>query len=168
MECCRVAAFVPFKPMLAKVATSMQDAIGVLRRRARVQGARAGPILVEYKYDGQRAQMHVGSGEGPGEGVEKLSGQQAQGGGKAEHRSEKGASAAEAKDAGTVAARQVGTDAGGTFAGRRALIFSRNGEDCTARFPDAIAAVSVAPPDYPKKAQCSLRLFLDLVQIAVR
>lgn len=45
---------VPLKPMLAKITTGIEDC---------VEQITAKPALIEYKYDGQRAQIHV-SAEG--------------------------------------------------------------------------------------------------------
>eukprot|EP00803_Ostreobium_quekettii_P008788 evm.model.scf_1474EXC.2 EVM.evm.TU.scf_1474EXC.2 scf_1474EXC:16266-31624(-) len=47
---CTLLPGVPVKPMLAKISGGLEDAVGQLR------GA---PFLAEYKYDGQRAQVHL-------------------------------------------------------------------------------------------------------------
>jgi DNA ligase 1 len=43
---------VPVKPMLAKITTGVEDCVHQII---------GNPVLIEYKYDGQRAQIHVSS-----------------------------------------------------------------------------------------------------------
>jgi DNA ligase-1 len=97
----------PIRPMLAKPAAGAADALAQLR------GA---PFLVERKYDGVRAQVHVlpPDGGGGGDGSDA-------------------AAAAAAATAATAAA-----------AAARVRVFSRSGEDRTAAFPDVTAAVAAA------------------------
>lgn len=50
-EMCQLKPGVPIKPMLAKAADGVDDVLRTM--------AGAGALLAEYKYDGQRAQVHL-------------------------------------------------------------------------------------------------------------
>ena len=53
---CKLQPGLPIKPMLAKAAEGVGEA---LRSLAAAGGSGGGSVLAEYKYDGQRAQIHL-------------------------------------------------------------------------------------------------------------
>ena len=117
----RFVAGVPVKPMLAKPATGVSE---VLDRAA------GGELLAEYKYDGERAQVHVFWEEAKKGGA---------GGGGA------GAPPPEAPGATTGAAAATTTTPSAAAPTpnlrRRVAIYSRNSEDNSGKYPDVAEAV---------------------------
>ena len=120
-ETARFVAGVPVKPMLAKPATGVSE---VLDRAA------GGELLAEYKYDGERAQVHVFWEEAKKGGA---------GGGGA------GAPPPEAPGATTGAAAATTTTPSAAAPTpnlrRRVAIYSRNSEDNSGKYPDVAEAV---------------------------
>ena len=118
-ETARFVAGVPVKPMLAKPATGVSE---VLDRAA------GGELLAEYKYDGERAQVHVFWEEAKKGGA---------GGGGA------GAPPPEAPGATTGAATTTTPSAAAPTPNlrRRVAIYSRNSEDNSGKYPDVAEAV---------------------------
>ena len=107
---CRLLPGVPVSPMLARVARSVADAIAAMRP----EGAGDAPFLAEYKYDGQRAQLHV-----------------------------------------IVSVDDVAS----------VCCFTRSGEECTAAFPDAIAALLAAAAGGPALEAGGCVLDAELVAV---
>jgi len=109
---CRLLPGVPVSPMLARVARSVADAIAAMRPEGAAVDA-AAPFLAEYKYDGQRAQLHIMSADG-------------------------------------VASVRC---------------FTRSGEECTAAFPDAAAALLAAAAGGPALEPGGCVLDAELVAV---
>ena len=122
-EAARFVAGVPVKPMLAKPATGVSE---VLDRAA------GGELLAEYKYDGERAQVHVFYEEV----VPQAAGKRGGGGGV-------GASPSKAAAAATTPSSSAApslTTAPNNLR-RRVAIYSRNSEDNSGKYPDVAEAV---------------------------
>eukprot|EP01138_Halocafeteria_seosinensis_P009559 gb/GECG01009769.1/.p1 GENE.gb/GECG01009769.1/~~gb/GECG01009769.1/.p1 ORF type:complete len:841 (+),score=104.87 gb/GECG01009769.1/:1-2523(+) len=64
-KCCTVHMGVPVQPMLAKACSKSSEAVEHFNSVAH-KGKSSGPFLVEYKYDGQRAQIHYSGSHGAG------------------------------------------------------------------------------------------------------
>jgi len=120
-ETARFVAGVPVKPMLAKPATGVTE---VLDRAA------GGELLAEYKYDGERAQVHVFYEEVPA----KKGGN---GGGGGASPSKAAAAATTATETTTATPTTTTTP----NLRRRVAIYSRNSEDNSGKYPDVAEAI---------------------------
>ena len=125
-ESARFVAGVPVKPMLAKPATGVSE---VLDRAA------GGELLAEYKYDGERAQVHVFYEEVPSAAAKKVG---------ASSPSKATAAATTAAALATEAATAATTTSAPSSSPnlrRRVAIYSRNSEDNSGKYPDVAEAV---------------------------
>jgi DNA ligase-1 len=57
---CTLTPGIPLKPMLAKVAVGIEDALAKLRAKSDAQVLGPLRVLCEYKYDGVRSMVHIG------------------------------------------------------------------------------------------------------------